>query len=113
MKVRSAEDGSLVTVAGPSYAAVWIAAIAGRLLFAYGATHWFAPDIASFSRSAGIDGSAAYTAAFVTMALAMVLTRVAVTTVRAARVTGGIPWDEHQPVAGPRHGYTHLHRHAH
>jgi hypothetical protein len=90
MKVRPAEDGSLVTVAGTAYAAIWIAAIGSRLLFAYGASHWFVPEIASFSRSAGID-SAAYTAAFVVMALAMVLTRVAVTAFRAARTTTDIP----------------------
>ena len=113
MKVRPAGDGSLVTVAGPSYAAVWIAAIAGRLIFAYGANYWFAPEIASFSRSAGIDGSAAYTAAFVIMALAMVLTRVAVTAVRAARLTGDIPWNQNQAAAGPRRRHTHLHSHAH
>ena len=114
MKVRVSEDGSLVTVAGTSYAAVWIAAIAARLLFAYGASHWFAPEIASFSRAAGIDGSAAYTAAFVVMALAMVLTRVAVTAFRTVRLTGDIPWNEHQPAARLRHGHTHLsHHHAH
>ena len=71
MKVRRTGNGSLVTVAGSSYAAVWIATIAGRLLFAYGANDWFAPQIADFSRSLGIDGSAAYTSAFVIMALAM------------------------------------------
>jgi len=108
MKVRPAADGSLVTVAGASYAAIWIAAIASRLLFAYGASHWFAPQIASFSRSAGID-SAAYTAAFVVMALAMVLTRVAVTAFRAARIAG----DEHRAVAGLHHRHTHIHSHAH
>ena len=98
---------------GTSYAAVWIAAIGGRLLFAYGANHWFAPEIASFSRRAGIDGSAAYAAAFVIMALAMVVTRAAVTAFRAVRVTGDIPRDEHRTVVGLRHGHTHLHHHAH
>ena len=113
MKVRWAQDGSLVTVAGTSYAAVWMAAIAGRLLFAYGADHWFTPQVASFSRPVGIDGSAAYTAAFVVMALAIVVTRVAVTAFRAVRLTGDIPWDDHPAVAGLRHGHSHLHRHAH
>jgi hypothetical protein len=61
MKARQTGDGPLVTIAGTSYAAVWIAAVGGRLLFACGASHWFAPQIASFSRSAGIDGSAAHT----------------------------------------------------
>jgi hypothetical protein len=111
MKVGKTGDGSLVTVAGTAYAAVWIAAIGSRLLFAYGASHWFAPQVASFSRSAGIDSSAAYTAAFVIMALAMVLTRVAVTAVRAVQVSGDIPWHEHRAAAGLRHSPAHLHHH--
>lgn len=89
VKVQQTEDGSRVTVAGRSYATVWTATIAGRLLFAYGASDWFAPQIADFSRSLGITGSAAYTSAFVIMALAMVVTRVAVTAFRAVRATEG------------------------
>ena len=112
MKVRRAENGSLVTVAGSSYAAVWIATIAGRLLFAYGASDWFAPQIADFSRSLGIDGSAAYTSAFVIMALAMVATRVAVTAFRAVQATKGIPQAERRATVGPRPRHTHLHHHA-
>ena len=112
MKVRRTENGSLVTVAGSSYAAVWIATIAGRLLFAYGASDWFAPQIADFSRSLGIDGSAAYTSAFVIMALAMVVTRVAVTAFRAVQATKGTPRAERRAAAGPRPRHTHLHHHA-
>jgi len=112
MKVRRTENGSLVTMAGSSYAAVWIAAIAGRLLFAYGANGWFAPQIADFSRSLGIDGSAAYTSAFVIMALAMVVTRVPVTAFRAVRATEGIPRVERRAVVGRRPRHTHLHHHA-
>jgi hypothetical protein len=113
MKVRQTENGSLVTVAGRSYAAVWIATIAGRLLFAYGASDWFAPQITDFSRSLGIDGSAAYTSAFVIMALAMVVTRVVVTAFRAVRAAQGMPRAERRAVARlrPRH-HTHLHHHA-
>jgi hypothetical protein len=71
-----------------------------------------ARSIASFLRSAGIDGSAAYTAAFVTMALAIALIRVAVTAFRAVRLTGNIPLARHHAAAGMRHGHTHLHGHA-
>jgi hypothetical protein len=112
MKVRRTGDGSLVTVAGTSYAAVWVAAVGGRLAFAYSASHWFAPQIASFSRAAGISGSAAYTAAFVTMALTIVLTRVAVTAVKAARLTADTPLTRPHATASARHGHTHLHSHA-
>jgi hypothetical protein len=34
MKVGRTDDGSLVTLAGTSYAALWTAVIGGRLLFA-------------------------------------------------------------------------------
>lgn len=113
MKVRRTENGSLVTVAGSPYAAVWIAVIGGRLLFAYGASDWFARQIADFSRSLGIDGSAAYTSAFVIMALAMVMARVAVTAFLAVRATEGIPRADRQAVAGARPRHTlHLHHHS-
>lgn len=110
MKVRRTDEGSLVTVAGPPYAAVWIAVVGGRLLFAYGADHWFAAQIAELSRSLGIIGSAAWTTAFVIMAMAMVATRVAVTAVRAARLTGNSTWAQRRPAVARRH--SHLHRHA-
>jgi hypothetical protein len=64
------------------------------------------------SRSLGIDGSTAYTSAFVIMALAMVLTRVAVTAFRAIRATEGVPRTERQATAWPRLRHTHLHHHA-
>jgi len=85
---------------------------ATALLFAYGASDWFAPQIADFSRSLGIDGSTAYTSAFVIMALAMALTRVAVTAFRAIRATEGTPWAERRTVGGLRPRRTHLHHHA-
>ncbi len=47
------------------------------------------------------------------MALAMVLTRVAVTAVRAARLADDIPWNQHQAATGLRRRHTHLHSHAH
>jgi hypothetical protein len=82
---RDRSDGSLVTRAGAAYAAVWTAVIAGRILFAYGSNHWFAPQIVSFSRGHALTGSAAWTAAFVIMAVSMVVARVAVTAIKAER----------------------------
>jgi hypothetical protein len=113
MKVRRTNDGSLVTMAGTSYAAAWIAIIGGRLLFLYGANHWFAAQVVDVSRNLGIDGSAAWTSAFVVMALAMVATRVAVTAFRSVRVTDEITdvrWAQRRPVIGRRHALDH---HAH
>jgi len=113
MKVRRADDSSLVTVAGASYAAVWVAALGGRLVFAYGANHWFAAPVADFSRTHGIGGAAAWTSAFVIMALAMVLTRVAVTAVRGLRVVGTAPWTHRRTTGAGHPSYGHLYRHAH
>ena len=83
---RDPTDGSLVTQAGAAYAAVWIAVIGGRILFAYGSDHWYSGQIATFSRQHAISGTSAFTAAFVIMAIAMVATRVAVTGVKTGRI---------------------------
>lgn len=77
-------DGHLVTVAGTTYAALWTVVVGGRVLFAYGADHWFTAQIGRFSYEHQITGANAWTAAFVLMALAMVTTRVVVTAVRYA-----------------------------
>jgi hypothetical protein len=90
-------DGErLVMRAGAGYAALWIAVVGGRIAFAYGADHWFGPQIARFSRQHLITGSDAWTAAFVLMALAMVLTRVVVTGVRVLRTSRAA---QHAPAA--------------
>jgi hypothetical protein len=52
------------------------------MLFAYGADHWYSRQIGEFSMTHQITGADAWTAAFVLMALAMVVTRVAVTAAR-------------------------------
>ncbi len=85
VRVRRATDGRLVATAGAGFAALWIAVIGGRMLFAYGADHWFGESIARFSMTHQITGADAWTAAFVLMALTMVVTRVAVTAAVAAR----------------------------
>jgi hypothetical protein len=80
--------GRLVMRAGVAYAALWIAVIGGRCVFAYGADHWFGRAIGEFSMTHSITGADAWTAAFILMALAMVVVRVAATgllTARAAR----------------------------
>ena len=78
VRVRQAAGG-LVMVAGAGYAALWTMVIAGGMLFAFGADHWFAAGIGRFSYVNGISGADAWTTAFVLMALTMVLTRIAVT----------------------------------
>jgi hypothetical protein len=75
---RDARTGALTMRAGTAYALVWTAVIGGRIAFAYGAEHTFAPQIARFSMAHQITGAEAWTAAFVLMALAMVGSRVLV-----------------------------------
>jgi hypothetical protein len=90
VRVRRVGD-RVVTSAGAGFAALWVAVVGGRVLFAYGAGHWYGPAIAEFSRSVRITGSSAWTAAFVLMALAMVVVRVLVTGAQAARLAARLP----------------------
>jgi hypothetical protein len=83
MPVRRDGAGRIVTTAGVGYAILWIAVIGGRIAFAYSATGWAYRSVGEFSMAQQITGAAAWTAAFVLMALAMVLTRVAVTAAHA------------------------------
>jgi hypothetical protein len=81
------DAGRLLARAGIAFAAVWVIAIGGRIAFAELATHSWGPEVARFSVAHQITGADAWRAAFVLMALAMVLTRVAATAI-AARTTG-------------------------
>ena len=71
---RDPGDGRLVTIAGWPYAAVWTLALALRLGFAYGSTHWFTRQIASFSAAHHVP-PASYGTAFVIMVLTMIIVR--------------------------------------
>ena len=48
-KVAKNAAGCVVTRSGAAYAALWISALAGRLVFAFGSTHWFHGALVSFS----------------------------------------------------------------
>lgn len=85
VEVGRNDRGQLVMRAGAGYAALWIAVIGGRMLFAYGADHWFSRAIGQFSRDHAITGADAWTAAFILMALSMVLVRVAASGAAVAR----------------------------
>ncbi|MBI1379037.1 MAG: hypothetical protein GC157_16385 [Frankiales bacterium] len=84
-------QGRLHATAGAGFAALWIVMIGGRVLFAEWATGSGAAAVGSFSRDHAITGADAWTAAFVVMALAMVLARTAVLVVRARRATATVP----------------------
>lgn len=83
---RSAADGTIMTQAGLAYAAVWAAVLGGRLAFAWAASNPWRQAVGQFSISHAITGEAAWTAAFILMALAMVGVRTAVLAARVALV---------------------------
>ncbi|MHB6911203.1 hypothetical protein [Streptomyces sp. DB-54] len=83
---RDEADSRLVTRAGWSYAVLWTVALALRLGFAYGSTHWFTHALATFSRQHRVP-AATYGTAFVLMVLAMITVRTAGVIVRA-RICG-------------------------
>ncbi|MGZ6269532.1 MAG: hypothetical protein ACXWMU_03035, partial [Candidatus Limnocylindrales bacterium] len=71
--------GRIVVTAGAAFAGLWIAVIGGRIAFAEWATGAGARAVGQFSRDNLITGADAWTAAFVLMALAMVLGRLLTT----------------------------------
>jgi DMSO/TMAO reductase YedYZ heme-binding membrane subunit len=83
---RDEQTGQIVTQAGVAYAALWAIVFGGRLAFAWGASNLWSHQVMQFSLQHAITGSAAWTAAFILMALSMVLARTAVTAVRALLV---------------------------
>jgi hypothetical protein len=85
------DDHQVLATAGIGFTAVWVAVIGGRILFAYGANHWFPDAIGAFSARFHILGAGAWTAAFVLMALAMMVARVAVAAVQRTRALRNTP----------------------
>jgi hypothetical protein len=74
--------GRAVTTAGWAYAAVWTTALAARLAFAYGSTHWFHTALTQFSTTNHI-APATYATFFVLMVLTMIAVRTATVIHRA------------------------------
>jgi hypothetical protein len=66
---------------------MWIAGVGARMVFYFAATHGAGPAIAAFSIAHHITGPGAWTTALVMMALADVLTRLAVVYLRGRRRT--------------------------
>jgi len=86
-RLRLGADGRPLGRAGTLAAGMWIAGVAARMVFYFAATHGAGPAIAAFSIAHHITGPAAWTAALVMMALADVLTRLAVVWIRGRRLT--------------------------
>jgi hypothetical protein len=85
--LRAGADGRPLGRAGVLAAGMWIAGVGARMVFYFAATHGAGPAIARFSIAHHITGPAAWTAALVMMALADVLTRLAVVWIRGRRLT--------------------------
>ncbi|MFG2861914.1 hypothetical protein [Streptomyces sioyaensis] len=79
-------DGLIYTTGGVGYALVWIVLSSARVLFAYGAEHWFTEGLIRFSIENELSGPDVYANAFVFMSLAMVLTRTAVLVTKRRRI---------------------------
>ena len=86
-RLRPGADGRPLGRAGTLAAGMWIAGVGARMVFYFAATHGAGPAIARFSIAHHITGPAAWTAALVMMALADVLTRLAVVYLRGRRLT--------------------------
>src|SRR4051794_942270 len=84
VRIERNRGDRLVMRAGVAYPALWTAVIGGRMLFAYGADHWFPAAIGRFSMTHQITGADAWTAAFILLSLSMVLVRVATSAVLTA-----------------------------
>jgi hypothetical protein len=83
---RDERTGQVVTEAGPAYASLWVIIFGGRLAFAWAASNLWSHQVAQFSFQHAISGSAAWTAAFVLMALSMVVARTAAVALRGLLV---------------------------
>ena len=90
---KDPETGRLVTIAGWSYVVLWTIALVARLGFAFGSTHWFKSDLASFSIQHHVPGTT-YAAAFVLWVLVMILIRTIGVVLRAQRIGAKIDWQE-------------------
>ena len=85
-RLRLGADGRPLGRAGVLAASMWIGGVGARLAFAVAASNGAGPAIARFSVAHHITGSSAWVAALVMMALADVLTRLAVIYLRGRRL---------------------------
>ena len=86
-QLRLGSGGRPLGRAGTLAAGMWIAGVGARMVFYFAATHGAGPAIAAFGIAHHITGPAAWTAALVMMALADVLTRLAVVWIRGRQLT--------------------------
>lgn len=96
-------DGVPVAKAGALAAAFWLFGMCGRMFFQIWVEHGGgAAAVGAFSEANGITSSATWADCLVLMALAEVLGRTAVLTMKGLRLPGGIPMSARaQPVVVP------------
>jgi len=89
-RLRRGADGRPLGRAGWLAAGMWVGGVGARMAFAIAASNGAGPAIARFSVAHQITGSAAWVAALIMMALADVLTRLAVIYLRGHRLATGV-----------------------
>jgi hypothetical protein len=87
MRVSPAAAGRAVTLGGKAYAAFWIAVVAARVCFAYGAQHVFSRQLGAWLYASHVT-AAGLTAALIFFSVAMLLGRTGALAIRARRVSG-------------------------
>ena len=85
-RLRRGADGVPLSRAGWVAAILWVAGIGARMGFAYATSHGAGPAIGRFSVSHSITSADAWVAALFLMALAEVVTRLAVLWIRSRRL---------------------------